>query len=281
MKQKLITIVLTLTIILSQILSIPTSMFDSSNIAKCVVLLAGGLILLILLLASYKTLTIDKKDAFILLFLGLAFMSTLFSSNIKISILGANIRHEGLLMLITYVCIYFCAKKYYREENFKTFFNIMFYISLAIGILGIAQRHIKCKALYPLFNHGICATFGNSTFFGSYISIVLPASMAIFMFKGSKKSFIISILMFFNMISSGTRSAWVAFAVVVIIQFIYLIKQKNKLYWKRMGILLICFIVIFTYLFMGFDIVKNNTTKAKINQIKNDVKKVSENRFNK
>ena len=69
MKQKLITIVLTLTIILSQILSIPTSMFDSSNIAKCVVLLAGGLILLILLLASYKTLTIDKKDAFILLFL--------------------------------------------------------------------------------------------------------------------------------------------------------------------------------------------------------------------
>ena len=86
--------------------------------------------------------------------------------------------------------------------------------------------------------------------------------------------------MFFNMISSGTRSAWVAFVAAGILGLIYLIKQRDKKYFKRTGILLICFIIIFIYLFNGFGIFqKNNTSstpKIKINQIANDIKKAKE-----
>lgn len=281
MKQKLITITLTLIAVLAPLLIIPSE--NNYNILKLILLLSTGLALLVLLLASYKTLTIDKKDIVILIFLGLVFFSTFLSSNIKTSIIGAENRYEGLLMFITYICIYMSAKKYFKYEKISRFLNIMFYVSLIIGILGIAQKYISYKPLYPIFNKGICSTFGNSNFFGSFISIVLPIASTIFVLNGNKKSFILSLIMFFNMISSGTRSAWVAFIVVGILGLIYLIKQKNKKYFIRAVILLMVFGLICVYLFNGFGYGTGgksnvNTPTIKIKQIKSDIKVMKNNR---
>lgn len=285
MRQKLITITLTLIMVLAPLLIIPNK--DNYNILKCILLLATGLVLLILLLASYKTFTIDKKDIVILIFLGLVFFSTFLSSNIKTSIIGAENRYEGLLMFITYICIYMSAKKYFKYEKIDRFLNIMFYVSLIIGILGIAQKYINYKPLYPIFNKGICSTFGNSNFFGSFISIVLPIATAIFVLNGNKKSFILSLIMFFNMISSGTRSAWGAFLIIGILGLIYIIKQKNKKYFIRAIILLIFFSLSCVYLFNGFrfgvgpansNINTTNVPTIKIRQIKEDIKGMKTNR---
>lgn len=272
MKQKSITIVLTVTLILAVLLIAPKITQIHSYVFKMAFLLAGGLFLLILLLVNYKTLTIDKKDVLILIFLGIAFISTFLAKNIKIAIMGMENRFDGLLMLITYICIYICAKKYLDYSNINKIFNLFFYIAMIVSILGILQRHIHYDNLSPLFNKGICSTFGNSNFFGSFISIVLPISMGIFIFNGNKKGFILSLFMFFNMISSGTRSAWVAFVFVAIVGGIYLIKQKNKSYFKRSGILLVCFILIFIYLLNGFGLTKKTTVaQTKIGQITKDI----------
>lgn len=274
MKQKLITITITLIAILAPLLIMPEAYYPKYNILKLIILLTLGTVLLILLLSNYKTLKMDKKDILILIFLGLVIISTFLSSDIKKSIIGETNRYEGLLMFGIYICIYICSKKYFKYKDITKFLNIMFYTAMIIGILGILQRHIKCTNLYPIFNKGICSTLGNSNFFGSYISIVLPISLSIFIIYGSKRSFILSILMFFNMISSGTRSAWVAFGIIGLIGLIYLIKQKNKVYFKRFLIVLLIFILIFIYLSNGLNIIskkKVNTTSIKINQIKQDV----------
>lgn len=274
MKQKLITIVITLIAVLSPLLIMPEAYYPNYNILKLIILLSLGLVLLILLLLSYKTLKIDRKDILLLIFLGLVIISTFLSSDIKKSIIGETNRYEGLLMFGIYICIYIGSKKYFKYEDITKFLNIMFYTSIIIGILGILQRHIKCTELYPIFEKGICSTFGNSNFFGSYISIILPIALSIFIIYGSKRSFILSILMFFNMISSGTRSAWVAFVIIGFVGLMYLIKQKNKVYFKRFLIVLFVFILIFIYLFNGLNIIskrKTNTTEIKINQIKKDV----------
>ena len=220
MKQKLITIILTLIAILAPTLIVPEIVNPNYNILKEWFLLIAGLLLLILLLASYKTLKIDKKDILLLVFLGLIFISTTLAVDIKTAIIGETNRYEGLLMFITYASIYLCAKNYFKYEKIENFLNIMFYVSIAIGTLGSAQNYINCPSLKPIFNKeisAICSTFGNANFFGSFISIILPISISIFIFKGNKKSFILSLVMFFNMISSGTRSAWLAFGVVAII----------------------------------------------------------------
>lgn len=271
MKQKMITTILILIGILAPILIVPEIAAENYNILKLTILLIGGFLLLVLLLANYKSIKIDKKDILILIFIGLVAISTLLSCYAKKSIIGDGNRYEGLLMFMVYACIYLCSKKYFDSSKIKLFINIMFYVSMAIGILGILQLYIDYETLYPIFNKGINATFGNSNFFGSYISIVLPIAIAIFVFKGNKKSFILAIIMFFNMISSGTRSAWVGFLAFALLGLVYLIKQRNKQYIKRVAILLCCFILIFSYLLIGKGLAENSKTKKKIEQIQNDI----------
>ena len=288
MKQKAITLILILISAIVPLCIVPDKTNNNYNIIKFIILLVAGLALLILLLGSYKTLTMDKKDILILIFMGLVFISAFFSNNIKTAIIGANNRYEGLPMFATYICIYLCAKKYFNIKKKTIILNIMFIISMIIGILGIAQKYVNYEDLYPIFNKGICSTFGNSNFFGSFISLVLPISIATFIFTGTKKGFILSLVMFFNMISSCTRSAWVAFAFVGIIGLIYLIKQKNKQYFKRTLIIITCFVIIFIYLLNGFNFIFNKFTKEstekqstisetqrKINIIKQEITKAT------
>lgn len=290
MKQKIITLILTIVAASVPLIVTPVNGVFNYNIGKIIILLSAGTLLLILLLASYKSLTLDKKDIIILIFAGLVIISTFLSSEIKKSILGEKHRYEGLLTFATYICIYFCSKKYFKFEKISILFNILFYTYIIIGFFGIVQKYISCKELYPLFNKGICSTLGNSNFFGSFISIVLPISLGIFIVKGYKKGLILSIIMFFNMISSGARSAWVAFCIVGIIGIIYLIKEKNKVYFKRTFIIVICFSLICTYLFGGFgfvhknvvneDIGKTNDPIQKVEQVKKDLKRITDKKGN-
>lgn len=276
MKQKAITLILKIIAIFAPLLIITNQFSSNYNIPKFIFLLITGLVLLILLLASYKTLTIDKKDIIILIFMGLVFISTFLSSDIKKSIFGEKNRYEGLLMFVTYICIYLTSKKYFRCEKIIKFLNIMFYVSMGIGILGIIQKYVYYPHLYPLFNKGMCSTLGNSNFFGSFISIVLPITLSIFILKGNKKSFILSLVMFFNMVASGTRSAWVAFAVAGILGLIYLIKQKNKIYFKRTVILISCFIIICVYLFGGFGFMPTTVLNSDINMVNDPTTKMGQ-----
>lgn len=251
MKQKLITMILSLTVIIPLLLITPG---QGSNLLRLKILSVGGALLLILLLVNYKTLTLDKKDIVILVFMGLVMISTCLSSNKTTSVLGEKYRYEGLLMFATYVCIYLSAKKYFKYKKISIFINIMFFTSMAIGILGIMQKYINTNKFYPIFSGGIFSTFGNPNFFGSFISIVLPIAVSVFLLKGSKRAAILSLIMFFDMVACGTRSAWVAALIVGIIIIIYGVKQKNKTYFKRISFLLICFIMIWIYLFYGVEI---------------------------
>ncbi len=168
MKQKLITIILTLVVILAPILIVPDYINQSHYILKLWVLLIAGLLLMVLLLTNYKNFSIDGKDVFVLVFLVLAIISAIFAVDIKTAIIGEEDRYEGLLMFITYVCIYLCSKKFFKYEKIENFLNIVFYVSMIIGILGIAQNYINCPQLSPIFNQeisAICSTFGNANFF--------------------------------------------------------------------------------------------------------------------
>ena len=266
MKQKLTTIILTVIAILAPLLIIPNFLNTNYNILKLCTLLICSFLLIILLLCQYKNLKIDKKDICIFIFLGFVCISTFLSSDISKSLFGEENRYEGFLMFVAYACIYLASKKYFKFEKITEFSNILFIVSMLIGILGIFQNYIIAEDLKPLFSKGICSTFGNSNFFGSFISLILPITMCFFILKGNRKGFLLALVMFFNMLSSGTRSAWVAFGVIALLGICYLIKQKNKTYYKRFFQLLLCFILIFVFILVD----PKSVMKDKFAQMKND-----------
>ena len=267
MKNKIITTILTILIIALPIAIMPGK--TTYNIPKVWTLLIGGAILLILLLINYKKLELDKKDYVILIFALLVFISTICSSNIKISILGIDNRWEGMLAFYTYILIYFCAKKFLQYKNNRTLLNILHIVYISISILGILQYYIKLPTndLYPIFNKGACGTFGNTNFMGSFISMGIPIFIITYIIKGDKISFITSLLVFFCLIACIARSGWIAFGIFSIILLIYLIKNKNKKLFKRAVILVVCFIMIFMLLYLP----EKSIVKQKTNQVKNEV----------
>lgn len=269
MKERIITIILTILIIVLPMAIMP-SINNYYNIPKVIVLLLGGALLLIFLLANYKKLEIDKKDILLLAFAMIIFISTMLSKDFKISVLGEEKRYEGMLTLFTYILIYFCTKKFLNYKNEKNLLKVFYVIYIPICVLGVLQYYIKIpnKNLYPIFNKGVCGTFGNTNFIGSFLSLGIPIFTILYIIKGKKLSFITSLLVFFCLIACGARSSWATFAFFVFILLIYLIKMKNKEYLKRTVILFVCFALIFTYLFT----VKSSFVKTKVKTISNEVK---------
>lgn len=247
MKDKLINIVLIIIAIFAPIIYVPKNEFIGTYMLKNVFLLTCGFLLLLLILANYKKLKFDLKDFLLLAFIILIIISGFLSTNFHNFIFGEYTRYEGFLMFLTYACIYLASKKFFKYENMARFLNIMFYVSMAIGLFGLFQTYHDVPTF--IFNRIAISTFGNPDFFGSFISIVLPISMSIYVLYNQKKALVLSSLMFFNMLSCGTRSSWLAFGIVIILSLIFLLSQKKKAFWLRTSILVICFILIFIFIY--------------------------------
>jgi putative inorganic carbon (HCO3(-)) transporter len=269
MKEKYITIVLT-------IILFAVTMVSALSFHKLIALLIFGAVLLVLFLSNYKKITLDKKDIIILIFAALIFISSMLSSNVQKSIIGEEKRYEGMLTLYTYILIYFSAKKFLNFKNKKTLLAIFQIIYISICVLGILQYYIKINDI-TLFKKGVAGTFGNTNFMGSFLSFGFPIFILLYIVKNSKLSLLTSNLIFFCLIACGTRSAWVAAIFFALILLSYLIKMKNKEFFKRTAFLLILFALIFTYLFTA----KSSFVKAKVNTVKKEVKTVATQGINK
>lgn len=273
MKEKITTIIIILISVLAPILIIPRNV-GSTYFAKLIILLVLGTILLFLFLLNYKKVNIDKKDTLLLIFGGLVILSTFLSSNIKNSIIGEKDRYEGMLTFFVYILIFFSSKKIFKENYIKKFINIMYIVILIICTLSIFQYYIVKIDLPPIFFKrkygGSSATFGNSNFFGSFVSIFLPISMSAYIINGKKKYLISTVLLFAGMLVSIARSSWVAFLIYFIIMIAYCIYKRKKEYFKRFILILITFICTFMIIsFTGKEniIKKHKTMISEIKQV--------------
>lgn len=265
MTKKLINIVLHIAIILLPLLVLPTKYFPTDyNLPKIITLYIIGGILFILLLIKYKEWKFDKYDILFGIFIFLVTLSTIFSVDVNVSIFGMPNRFEGLLTFICYFLIYYSAR-YYLSLNEKII-NVLLIIVSLISIIGILQYY----NLIPLSRYYgksfASATFGNRNFFGSYLALIVPITMGIYIFKNKEKFLIPCLISFFALLCSLTRSAWLSFIIISVIGGIYLIKLKDKKTWFRA----ITIIILFAMLFLTFYISKPKAFTSRIDNMASD-----------
>ena len=265
MTKKLINIVLHIALILLPLLVLPTKYFPYEyNIPKMIALYSCGVILFILLLIRYKELKFDKYDILFGVFILLVILSTVFSVDVRISIFGMPNRFEGLLTFICYFLIYYCARYYLNISN-KSLNIILIAISI-ISIIGILQYYNLITLSRYYGQSFASATFGNRNFFGSFLALVVPFTMCLYIFYNKELALIPCLLSFFALLCSLTRSAWLAFLIISIIGLIYLIILKDKRTWKR-AILTIALLLM---LFITFYINKPKAFTGRITSTMND-----------
>ncbi|MFA5879186.1 MAG: O-antigen ligase family protein [Candidatus Margulisiibacteriota bacterium] len=163
----------------------------------------------------------------ILFWLGFNLLSTVFSVNIKISLLGAYDRWEGIFTVVTYaILIYMYAKLITKPyQLFILIAGILFsgFISAFYGIIQNLGFDMMAWSMDPV--NRVFACINNPVHFCPYMAMIVPIGLGFLLFLSSnpfkfsnKKSALIKILtliclifIYYAQILSYSRAAWIGF----------------------------------------------------------------------
>lgn len=239
---KIILVVLSFVVFIIPIAMPPYGMVRPADALRCGCVFFVGIVLLLILFIKRNEVKWDKLDLLVLGFYFFIVLSTIFSINLQVSLIGFTGRYEGFFALTTYILIYYFAKYYFK--NYKHFFTILFLLVAIISIISILQFYSFTPIKLSKYYNTATGTFGNPNFLGTFTSIFLPMFMALYLLKGQKRYLLLASIVFFSMVCSLTRSAWVAFGICSIIGFIYIVICKNKAFYFRMVAIIICFVLV-------------------------------------
>ncbi|MFO7819601.1 MAG: O-antigen ligase family protein [Halanaerobacter sp.] len=209
----------------------------------------------LLLITQYLKIKQNKKEINwkkeylpLVLFLGLVFLSALFSPYKKIVIYGKTYRHEGLLAFVSYAILFFAAIGVVdTKEKLQKLLKYLFISGAVISAIGLVQYFgydlIKMQDKMMRAE----STLGNSDFAGSYVSLLFPLSFVLFFYAKSKVKLwslgIVTTIFYAFLIATGTRSAYVALLALLPIT-IYLLYDKLLENKKRLIIILLIFSLV-------------------------------------
>ena len=218
------------------VISLPLlfSLHDLSNVFspfKFPFLIAYSSVLIVLLLSSsfFTEVKWDFIDTMLLILLLVLWASTLMSDDLELGIVGkaGNIgRYEGALSITAYFVVFFAARKHLRITTKK----IVVFISLLslVSVYALFQ-FFKWDPLvtYYKFPPIVFSTIGNPNFVGTFALILTVFTMGLYVSFRKWFYLFFSLLFSTTLMVSETRSAWLAFIVVVLIYLVYLWSKKK------------------------------------------------------
>ena len=206
-------------------------------------------------LRDYR-LNFDSVEKIIIVYLVIVIVSTVFSVDYMTSIYGNFGREEGLFAIITYIYLFIVASKNYTFS--KKHIKFLLISATIVAIYGISQYFgfdpIPRDPTRINWSGRAFATMGNSNFLGSYLTLILPISVFVYLYTHKNIYLLASGLIYLSLLCTMTRSAWLGTFVSIIILIIYSIIYK--LDKKHIVILLATFAFI--------TIVMNNISSGKI-----------------
>lgn len=227
----------------------------------------ASLYFIFLMNKDYPYSSIDK---YVVIYLVLIMLSTLFSVDIDQSLKGRLLREEGAFALCCYLFVFQLSSKFY---NFSTrHVNLFLFSALLIALYAISQYFgfdpVPIDTFRGSWENYAYSTIGNPNFLGSYLTIVLPISIFYYVYSRKFSYLLLSSIFFLCLLCSRTRSAWVGFLISFIL-LVYLI-YKNKINFKYM----LPIITAFSLIFLSLNLVYNNETQKRASTIVTDAKLV-------
>lgn len=202
-------------------------------------------IIFLLVINRYKNnsqrISFSKRDEVLLMiyFLILA-ISTILSVDPYVSLLGQAFYHEGLLVIGCYFLIYLFAKEYYRFSNSHLYLIII--SILVVLIVGLLQ-FLGIDIFKGEYSGSVYSTFRNPNYYGSYLVLLFPILMYLFLVQGKIIFLVINCFTLWGLLSTYTRGAWLGFlwSFFALICYTFILKFSKK----RLITLLIAFFIVF------------------------------------
>lgn len=234
-----------------------------------------------------------KRSYFYVFMIGYAILiifSILMSEYKEISLIGFYNTYEGGLILLSYILFTFITINFANNEKHIEIILIPIIISATIiGVIGIcqyfgqdlfqtvlgknlifSQKHMNLSnKLNIIFGkYTIYSTLSNSNFVGSYMAMMYPLSVGLFLFANSKRSRIFyglfSCLMFASWIGCRSRAGLLGGGIALII-LILIFRKKIIKNISSNFIYILSLILAFILMFIA----PSGDMKTKLNTLKN------------
>jgi putative inorganic carbon (HCO3(-)) transporter len=193
----------------------------------------------------------DWINRLLLLYFAWLVFSTLFSIDIRQSILGNPYRDEGLATILLYFSLFLIA----RQQGTISKKNI-FYILIAgciVVIYGILQSYgleffprdyIRVNWILPF------STIGNPNFLGTYIVLLLPFAVHLFIVEKKKLGLFIYVVLFYGLLTTMTRGTWIGafFSILLYLSILLYNRKRIPTSWKDIiifGVVTILCLIVF------------------------------------
>lgn len=209
--------------------------YNAFELPKITLLRLMSILLLILwtaraLLHSKADIKRTHLDIYVLIFLLLIALSTIFSPHPLAGLLGRYTRHEGLLTFLSYGLVFFTAVQVFSSERLRILSRAVVSSASLASIYGLSQYFgydpFTWGGAPAIEIHRSLSTFGNSVLFGAFLALVFPVAVCLFLDSSKGKEEFFSgvgfFLIFFALVTTFSRGAWLAGLVSMLFLFFIL-----------------------------------------------------------
>ncbi|MDP1808519.1 MAG: O-antigen ligase family protein [Actinomycetota bacterium] len=196
--------------------------------------------------ASGRTAYIDRQLWLILIFLGLVGVSTLVSTDMYTSLVGAYRHWEGATAYIALALTYFLALQVdWDDDKIKKLISVLVAVAAAISILALWKSGHKLILLKDI-NRERESFFGPNAF-SFFLIMVWPLAIRLFLASTKKleKTFMLfaCFFIFGGNVVTASRSGWVI-SVVIFLATVFITGNKKKIMALTSAVILIVFLAV-------------------------------------
>lgn len=117
----------------------------------------------------------------------IAILSTVFSVCSYISFWGAYYRYEGLVTFINYLLLFYITANWLDRGAILRILGTAIFAGAVVSLYGLLQHlHIDLIGWREYGTSRVISTFGNSVYFGAYVTTVFPLALAGYLIKEEK-----------------------------------------------------------------------------------------------
>lgn len=215
----------------------------------------------------------DWINKMLLIYFTWLIFSTLFSMDFMNSIVGNPFRLEGLSTLMLYFAVFLIAR--HQGTISKRNVNWMLITGCIVVLYGVMQSYgieffqrdfIREDWIRPI------SSIGNPNFLGSYIVLLLPFSIQLFIVEKRIFGVISYGILFFGLLATLTRGAWIGAFLSIMIYGCIILYHRKKLDVRINDIVIIVFVTIIC--FITFDLSNSGSLVFRLLSISKDIGEV-------
>lgn len=179
---------------------------------------------------------LPATDIFVLAYLFLTTFSTIFGGFFQDALWGSFGWNMGLMAQISFVLLYFFLSRFGRY--YRPVLLILCVVSAIVFLIGILHRiGIDPIGFYQGLTDGqkaqFLSTVGQATWYASYLVVVLPVGIAVFLYTHNRIWSIVSgiyiLISFCSLVTQNSDSAYFALAGFMLVFFWVCVEKRESL----------------------------------------------------